>query len=146
MNAPACFLAGLLATASFAADPDRPDPRLTPGVINPAITDVCAIKWGRDVRHVSARMKKEVFARYGIAWERHAEFEVDHLISRELGGADDVRNLFPQHWAAPWGAHQKDRLENRLHALVCAQTITLREAQTAISADWIAAYKKYVQP
>ena len=39
------------------------------------------------------------------------------------------------------GAHTKDRLENRLHKLVCSGTITLGEAQHEISTNWIAAYR-----
>jgi 5-methylcytosine-specific restriction endonuclease McrA len=41
--------------------------------------------------------------------------EVDHLISRELGGADATDNLWPQPYTQHPGAHEKDRLENQLH-------------------------------
>jgi hypothetical protein len=40
----------------------------------------------------------------------------------------------------------KDRLEDRLHALVCAGKMSLEEAQHAIGDDWIAAYQRYVSP
>jgi hypothetical protein len=43
-------------------------------------------------------------------------------------------------------AHVKDSLENKLHSLVCAGTVTLKDAQDQISGDWIAAYKMYVKP
>lgn len=39
----------------------------------------------------------------------------------------------------PWNAHVKDALKARLHALVCAGTITLPDAQRAIATNWIAA-------
>jgi hypothetical protein len=54
---------------------------------------------------VTAAMKRKVFARYGLkgntdrACKRDAHgrrCEIDHSISRELGGADDVDNLWPQ--------------------------------------------------
>lgn len=72
-------------------------------------------------------------------------YEEDHLISLELGG--DPRspdNLWPEPWFGPWNAHVKDTLENRLHRMVCAGQIPLREAQQAIASDWVAAYRKYV--
>ena len=43
----------------------------------------------------------------------------------------------------PWNAHVKDKLEDRLHALVCAGKMSLPEAQRAISSDWISAYKQW---
>ena len=38
----------------------------------------------------------------------------------------------------------KDRLEGKLHELVCAGQLDLKIAQQAIAADWIGAYKFYV--
>jgi hypothetical protein len=38
----------------------------------------------------------------------------------------------------------KDRLEDRLHALVIRGKLDLKTAQHEIATDWIAAYKKYV--
>ncbi len=43
-----------------------------------------------------------------------------------------------------WNAHIKDKLENKLHADVCAGQVDLKTAQREIAGDWIAAYKKYV--
>jgi hypothetical protein len=40
----------------------------------------------------------------------------------------------------------KDRLEDRLHALVVHRKLDLKTAQQEIATDWIAAYKKYVGP
>ena len=40
------------------------------------------------------------------------------------------------------GFHVKDKLENKLHDLVCAGQITLRQAQRQIAANWQALYKK----
>jgi hypothetical protein len=69
--------------------------------------------------------------------------EIDHLISRELGGADDVRNLWPEAYGtSPRNAVRKDRLENALHKEVCAGGLTLEAAQKAIATDWIAAYQQ----
>jgi len=133
-----------------------PDPSLTAGAIAiSSKTTGCATKWGENARHVTATMKKQVYATYGTApgsgvcaWKTRATragktlreaCEVDHLISRELGGADDVKNLWPQPYTQHPGAHEKDWLENRLHAEVCAGKITLQDAQKQIQTDWYAA-------
>lgn len=149
----------VLATALFlsggaqAADGDLPSKDLTPGVTRPGLTAeiVCSTQWGRDARHVTATMKAEVFARYGFSGnddprcvpDAHGRrCEIDHLISRELGGADDIRNLWPQPYGAqPWNAVRKDRLENQLHREVCDGTILLEGAQREIATDWIKAYR-----
>jgi hypothetical protein len=109
------------------------NPILTPGVARPLTTaQVCSTKWGKDRRHVTERMKRHVFAAYGVPLTDRKRYEVDHLIPRELGGADDVLNLWPQSWTGAQNAHLKDRDENRLHRAVCAGTLTLAAAQTAM--------------
>jgi hypothetical protein len=69
---------------------------------------------------------------------------VDYLITRDLGGAPSVRNLWPQPNGARWNAGAKDQLEQRLHDLVCTGRLNLATAQHDIAADWIGAYRKYV--
>ena len=44
------------------------------------------------------------------------------------------------------GKLHQDKLENRLHALVCHGQISLATAQHDIATNWIAAYKQYVGP
>lgn len=113
--------------AVLVVGPLRPMPRLTPGVVRPLTTvEICRTRWGRDRRRVTVAMKHEVARRYGVAWSKHALYEFDHLIPRELGGADDVANLWPQLWA---DARVKDREENRLHRAVCAGAVSLEAAQ-----------------
>jgi hypothetical protein len=77
-----------------------------------------------------------------------SDYELDHLISLELGGnPEDPANLWMQpferrgaHLAASGqGAESKDVLENRLHREVCAGQITLSDAQREISGDWTTA-------
>ena len=43
-----------------------------------------------------------------------------------------------------WGADRKDELEAVPSRLVCAERLSLAEAQTAIARDWIAAWRTYV--
>lgn len=141
----------LLASACDGNAANLPNPELTPGVSRPDITQatVCKTKWGRDARHVTAAMKAHVFQEYGLSGNSDAfckpkGCEIDHLISRELGGADDVRNLWPQSYSGPWNAHDKDRVENRLHKEVCAGTLSLQDARALIAKDWTAAYRRYL--
>jgi len=87
-----------------------------------------------------------VFASYGFAKlnkDKRCPCEIDHLISRELGGADDVKNLWPQPYRGRWNAHLKDRLENQLHKEVCAGRLKLGDAQKGIAADWTKLYRGY---
>jgi hypothetical protein len=81
-------------------------------------------------------------------WHRLAparEYEIDHLISLELGGSNDIKNLWPESCRTePWNARAKDKLENRLHELVCTGQILVEDAQRAIAQDWIAAYQHFV--
>lgn len=151
----AAFAALALLCPAQARDLILPDPTLTPGVIREDITqeNICSIKWGKDARHVTAAMKYEVFVRYGLSGntdpacirDKHGRrCEIDHLISRELGGADDVDNLWPQPYGGkPWNAVRKDRVENRLHKEVCAGNITLQDAQREISVDYRIPYIRY---
>ena len=68
------------------------------------------------------------------------------MISLGLGGSNDIRNLWPESLDThPWNGRAKDRLEDRLHKLVCEGALSLDEAQAAIASDWIAAYQKYVE-
>jgi hypothetical protein len=127
-----------------------PNASITPGAIRPdlSLSAICGMRWGKDARHVSARMRRDVFRAYGLSGP-HDQFcepkgcELDHLISRELGGADDVRNLWPQSRSGPWNSKMKDRLENRLHREVCAGRITLEDAQRGEIQDWTAQYREY---
>jgi hypothetical protein len=155
---PRIVLVGMMLWVGLAFGADLqgllPDPDKTPGVADPALTMevLCAKKFTtRDVRSVSGAMKVEVYSLYdrenhaGACAKSKRGCEIDHLVSLELGGANDVKNLWPQPFGKPWGAEVKDKLENKLHALVCAGEIDLATAQQEISADWIEAYKKYVK-
>jgi hypothetical protein len=43
--------------------------------------------------HVSGHVKAQVHREYGIASHQSGEYEIDHLISLELGGSNDIKNL-----------------------------------------------------
>lgn len=112
-----------------------PDPALTPGAVRPLTTaEVCATKWGLDRRHVTRRQRAHVFAAYAVPAADRRRYVIDHLIPRELAGADAILNLWAQPLTGPQNAHVKDREENRLHRAVCAGSVTLAEAQRAMTA------------
>lgn len=148
------FLVSLFFQAVALAD-DVPDLTKTPGVARTDLTKakICSTKWGKDERHVTNAMKQQVFALYGYTGyddphcvpDAHGKTcEIDHLISRELGGADVTENLWPEAYGTtPWNAHLKDKLENRLHKEVCAGHISLTKARDMITHDWRVAYKHY---
>jgi hypothetical protein len=104
--------------------------------------EICAPGYSESVRAVSTRTKRGVYAEYGIKKHAHARgrYEVDHLISLELGGSNSLANLWPEAAVPRPGFHEKDVLENLLHDRVCAGTVTLAAAQQAIAGDWVAEY------
>lgn len=126
----------------------HPDHRLTPGaVLTTDINRLCphvdpAIESGRPGESV----KDQVYAEYGITSRTTGQYEIDHLIPLELGGANTINNLWPElnDHPAGGGLNTKDALENHLHTLVCDGQVSLTVAQQAIASDWWAAYQSYM--
>lgn len=145
-----CILAGMIVVmvAAIACAQSMPDRKLTPGVAgNLTAKQLCDPKFHTGtVRAVSEKEKREVYAEYGIEDHRgacaKAGCEIDHLISLELGGSNDIKNLWPEPYAPAPGAHQKDVVENYLHRQVCAGALSLDAAQHQISTDWYAVYRR----
>ena len=145
LAAPSRHAPNAIVPADQANAPLLPDPKLTPGATLPVATgDICVSGYSKKVRNVPLDVKRQVYAEYGIASHKPGEYEVDHLISLELGGSNSIKNLWPQSYLTqPWNAHVKDKLENELHDEVCSGKIDLPTAQHEIAANWIAAYKKH---
>jgi hypothetical protein len=124
------------------------DPKLTPGdTFDVTAQDLCVPGYAKKVRNVPAEMKREVYHEYGITSHGSGEYEIDHLIPLELGGSNSIKNLWPESYrTSPWNARVKDRLEVKLHSLVCYGQLDLKTAQQAIASNWIEAYEKYVSP
>jgi hypothetical protein len=153
-GAPAAPSAAL--TATVARLPGEPDPSLTPGAVNPDVTQatigstICVSGWTKTVRPPVAyknRLKEEQIAEYGYANTDPRLYEEDHLIALELGGSPtDPGNLWPEPWSITLpdgrdaGAHAKDQLENSLHRAVCSGSMTLAAAQAEIRGSWVHAY------
>ena len=124
-----------------------PDPRCTPGSIDPAVTQrtigstICHRGWTATVRPPESQT--EAF-KYGMAYPaygtpRSERTELDHLVPLELGGSNDATNLWPQYPPTP---NPKDKIENKLNRAVCEGKVTLAAAQQAIAADWLTAEHK----
>jgi hypothetical protein len=133
---------------------ELPDPACTPGALNPAVTPrteattICRAGWTATVRPPEDITEPEKLASmraYGIAGHSPGDYEYDHLVPLELGGAvNDPRNLWPEpDFATPRGYdhNPKDAVEFLLRNRVCSGTLSLRAAQLAIASDWLTAAK-----
>jgi hypothetical protein len=153
------YVAAVLALGAAPALAQRslPNPLDTPGAVNPAVTQenigetICLPGWARTVRprrgFTSALKRWQLGAWVAYAGGPMREYEEDHLIPLELGGAPaDQRNLWPEprEPADGWGADRKDDLERVLHGLVCAGRLPLALAQRSIARDWVATYRQFV--
>jgi hypothetical protein len=130
---------------SVFASYSEPNRRLTPGAARLVSTDeLCANEYSDDARMVPADMREKVLEEYGVAGQLSRNYELDYLISPQLGGTNDISNLWPEPASSTvWNLQAKDALENRLHQLVCRGNISLATAQRDLATDWISAYKKY---
>jgi hypothetical protein len=122
-----------------------PNSKLTPGATRSVrLTEICPARDMDLDPQVSPSTQRMVFQKYGIAAASASKYQVDYLINPQLGGTDDIHNLWPEPYGATvWNAHVKDVLEDRLHQMVCDKQIDLTSAQDEIARDWISAYKKY---
>jgi hypothetical protein len=124
-----------------------PDPRCTPGSIDPHVTQadirstICKKGWTSTVRPPESQTER---FKYHVAYPAYGtpqseRTELDHLVPLELGGSNDATNLWPEYPPTP---NPKDKVENALNAAVCEGRVSLTAAQDAIAADWLTAEKK----
>jgi hypothetical protein len=139
----------LVSCSAFAVVKDLPNPKLTPGALNTAVTQanihstICVAHWTDTIRPGSytARLKLKQIIQYGYADVVPGHYEEDHLVSLELGGhPTDPKNLWPQPYYTQLNAKRKDQVEDTLRRQVCAGKIKLADAQKQIATDWVKAY------
>jgi hypothetical protein len=125
-----------------------PDPACSPGAVFPTATreQICVSGYAKSVRDVPQSEKQQVYAEYGIKSHKPGEYEVDHIVSLELGGSNEIANLYPEAAEPRPGFHEKDRYENYLHDQVCAGRIDLREAQRRIAENWLRYWQEAGSP
>jgi hypothetical protein len=123
----AVMFAALSSGSAVAVDSTK-----TPGATNPAVTQatigttICRSGYTKTVRNVSTRTKHAVYVAYGISLSVQRKYVIDHLIPLEVGGGNDVKNLWPEPKAE---AKTKDKLEGQMHTAVCTGSLTLTDAQ-----------------
>jgi hypothetical protein len=127
-----------------------PDAKCTPGAIDPRVTQsnikqtICMSGYTKTVRpssNYTTKLKIQQINAYGYTDTNKADYEEDHLISLELGGSpSDTKNLWPEPGPSP---NPKDKVENKLHSLVCNGVMQLVVAQKRIATDWLTALKGY---
>jgi hypothetical protein len=124
----------------------RPDNRCSPGAYYSGLTRAVICSSGfrtSTIRNVPQSEKYAVEIEYGMTARLYGRtIEIDHLISLELGGSNNIANIFPEPGSGSASYHVKDVLENRLHAMVCARQITLAAARQGIATNWEALYRR----
>lgn len=132
-----------------------PDRACTPGALNPSVTQadiqrtICSAGWTSTVRPpegVTEPEKWASMAAYGVTGST-GDYEYDHLVPLELGGApNDPRNLWPE-LDYPGGGYgydlnPKDKVEYLLNNEVCDGAVTLATAQAEIAMNWVSVYRR----
>jgi hypothetical protein len=120
-----------------------PDRRCSPGAYYSALTKsvICSAGFRPgSIGSVSTSIEHAIEREYGMAPRSHgSSLEIDRIVPLGLGGSNAPANLFPQ--PAP-AYHVKDRLERRLHTMVCSGKIGLRTARAGIARNWQSLYAK----
>ncbi|WP_329072556.1 hypothetical protein [Amycolatopsis sp. NBC_01480] len=126
-----------------------PDPACTPGATNPDVTQatigstICVSGWTATVRPPTSytnALKKQGIADYGYKDTNMSDYEEDHFLPLEVGGAPrDPKNLWPEPHSGNENSRSKDSVENAVKKAVCAKKATLSAAQHALLTDWTTA-------
>jgi hypothetical protein len=126
-----------------------PDRSCTPGSYNPNVTQsninstICVSGWTATVRPPTSYtnpLKAQGIADYGYSDTNMSDYEEDHLVPLELGGAPrDPNNLWPEPHYGTRTASTKDGVETKLKNAVCGGRITLSAARSAIRSNWTTA-------
>jgi hypothetical protein len=117
-----------------------PDPTITPGTLNPKVRQstikktICKSGWTKTIRppvSYTNALKIKQMVLYGETGSP-SEYEEDHFIPLELGGAPrNPKNLWPEPHAQ---SKKSDPLETQLRRKVCNGLMKLANARTQIRA------------
>lgn len=143
-----------LALSASAVAGELPDSALTPGALNPAVSQatvdstICTRGWTSTIRPPASytnALKRQQLAEYGYDDRDPRHYEEDHRVPLGVGGhPSDPRNLWPEPRYGRWNAERKDQLEELVNHTVCAGGMSLRDGQAIFLGDWIAAYQRYL--
>ncbi len=128
-----------------------PNPTLTPGVAATLkASDLQASYNGQTYsqahRSVQSSEKNQVYQEYSITGSHPVgSYEVDHFYPLCAGGANDLKNLWPEPAANVWngadyGFHTKDKLETYICAQIKAGKLDPAVAYQKVTTDWVAYY------
>lgn len=134
--------------------PILPDLTCTPGALNPAVTQATLSTTICSSGFYAANQPSQAFSSAGKAAAMvlyaspgpASNYVYNPSISIELGGSNSATTNF---WPMPTAygvVGDKKVLSSTLHGLVCAGTLPLATAQSAMATNWVAAYVKYVGP
>jgi hypothetical protein len=134
-----------VATCHYRDGGNLPDPRCTPGSIDPVVTqqDIYSTICGhvgytstiRPPEWQTEHFKYDVaYEAYGLAQDEKSE--LDHYVPLELGGSNDTDNLWPEVGGYP---NAKDAVAGVLNRAVCDGWVPLGAAQQAIAKNWMTA-------
>lgn len=134
-----------------------PDPRCTPGALNPAVTQatigstICKSGWATQQRNrylpssLSAKYKRQMEDAYGLP--HNADLEADHTVPIEAGGLPGpmpgapnfTANFWPEHndHPRPGVLNTKDLVENAARDAVCSHRLPLATVQAGFESDWV---------
>ena len=142
--------------ATYSQSSGLPNIKLTPGAINPAVTQatirktICVSGWTATVRppvtYTNQLKYNQLHSGYNLDGDLNMKhYEEDHIVPLEVGGnPSSPLNLFPQPRNIRLSAYLKDQLENRMHQLVCSGQLTLKVAQQVFLTNWEKGYQKYL--
>ena len=121
-------------------------------VLNPDVTQatisttICVSGWTATIRppsNYTSQLKQQQIAAEHLSDTNPADYEEDHRVALELGGAPrDPMNLSPEPHSSSF---VKDADENAFKRAVCAGSQTLQQAQAAFVSKWLAAYPGYLR-
>jgi hypothetical protein len=143
------FLIIFLFSASIFADINLPKGKINPDITQDNINEnICIPNWTSTVRPNTTytnKLKLKQLTEFNFVDKDPKNYEEDHIISISLAGSvDSPDNLIPQSYIGKCNARIKDKIEVKLHRLICSRKITLQQAQTEISQDWVASYNKRI--
>lgn len=98
---------------------------------------ICVKGYAAAHRDVPFSEKLDVYAEYGIThrarYGSKGSYEIDHIVPLELGGSNDMGNLYPE----PYPDYiAKDHMENFMHLQVCSYGLSLKSAQSFFEREY----------
>ena len=105
---------------------------------------LCTSDFATSLKAVSNWQRAEALERYGLRPDGFSG-ELDHLVPVSLGGSNDPDNLWPFHASGSFTLEAKQALAIKVHDMVCAGKLSLKDAQDAFRKDWTLAYQVHMK-